>query len=59
MPDLFNGGITILRITFRSENVIADGKALPAAAWSYGDYRGVPGVLRIHCDSAQNVVIAK
>ena len=52
-------GNEILRITFAPKRITADGKVLPAAAWSYGAYRGIPGVLRIHRDAARNIVIAK
>ena len=38
---------------------MADGKALPAEQWTYGDYRGVPGVLRIHREAARSIVIEK
>jgi len=50
-------GNEILRITFHPRTVTADGKPLPAKDWRYGEYRGVPGVLRIHRDAAQNIVI--
>jgi hypothetical protein len=50
-------GNEILRITFKPQTVMADGKALPSTDWIYGDYRGVPGVLRIKRDKARNVAI--
>jgi hypothetical protein len=50
-------GTEILRITFAPGSVLADGKELPTTEWSYGEWRGVPGVLRIHRHSAQHVVI--
>ena len=34
-------------------------KPLPAGQWTYGDYRGVPGVLRIHRESAQDIRIER
>jgi len=52
-------GNEILRVTFQPKTVTADGKELPVAKWSYGEYRGVPGVLQIHRDATKNVVIAK
>jgi hypothetical protein len=50
-------GNEILRIVFAPRSIMADGKALPAKAWIYGRYRGVPGVLRIHRESARNIAI--
>jgi hypothetical protein len=52
-------GSEILRICFKPHSVIADGHTLPSGQWTYGDYRGVPGVLRIHRESARNIVIEK
>jgi len=52
-------GSEILRITFKPSKVMADGKPLPAAQWTYGEWRGVPGVLRIQRDAARNIVIEK
>jgi hypothetical protein len=51
------GGSEILRIRFRPHRIMADGKVLPPAHWVYGDYRGVPGVLQIHRQSARNITI--
>ena len=50
-------GNEILRITFKPQGVLADAKILPAKDWMYGEYRGVPGVLRIHRDSARKIAV--
>jgi hypothetical protein len=49
-------GDDVLRITF-TPRVLADGKPLDAAAWQYGEFHGVPGVLRIHRDGAKSIVV--
>ena len=51
-------GNEILRITFKPQSVLADGKALASGKWDYGEYLGVPGVLRIHRESARDIVIS-
>jgi hypothetical protein len=51
-------GNDVLRLAFLPRSVIASGKKLSSKDWTYGEYRGVPGVLRIHRDMAQNVVIS-
>ncbi len=51
-------GDDILRITF-TPRVLADGKPLDPAAWQYGDFNGVPGVLRIHRENAKNIIVEK
>jgi hypothetical protein len=50
-------GNEILRITFKPQTVTADGKPLLEKDWTYGEYRGVPGVLRIHRQSAREIAI--
>jgi hypothetical protein len=50
-------GNEVLRITFKPTSILADGKELPAAAWTYGEYHGVPGVLKIRRDSARQIRI--
>jgi hypothetical protein len=52
-------GSEILRICFRPHHVVADGKSLPPGQWTYGDCRGVPGVLRIHREAARSIMIEK
>lgn len=47
-----------LRLSFKPATITADDKELAAAAWSYGDYHGASGVLRIHRDAARKVVIS-
>ena len=51
-------GNEVLRTTFKPKSITADGKELAADAWSYGDYHGVPGVLRLRRESGQNIVIS-
>ena len=51
-------GSETLRITFKPASVTADGKTLLAADWSYCEWRGVPGVLRIHRNAARKIVIS-
>ncbi|MEI6674764.1 MAG: hypothetical protein WCO57_06265 [Verrucomicrobiota bacterium] len=52
-------GSECLRLTFKPAFITADGKELAAEAWTYGDYNGVSGVLRIHRSDARSVVISK
>ena len=49
-------GAETLRITFKPR-VLADGKPLDPAAWQYGEFRGVPGVLHVRRDNARHIVI--
>lgn len=42
-----SAGTEILRLSFIPRAVTLEGKPLLAPDWTYGDYRGVPGVLRI------------
>lgn len=49
-------GREILRITFHPQ-VIADGEPLAASQWSFGEYRGVPGVLRIERRGVRHILI--
>ncbi|MEI6808068.1 MAG: hypothetical protein WCN95_05050 [bacterium] len=51
-------GNEILRITFKPKSITADGKELAADAWTYGDYNGVSGVLRLRRESGRNIVIS-
>ncbi len=51
-------GSEILRITFVPQTVMADGKALAGDRWTFGEYRGVAGVLRIHRESARDIVVS-
>ena len=39
-------------------SLTADGKELPASAWSYGEFHGASGVLRIHREAARKVIIS-
>jgi hypothetical protein len=41
-------GQEMLRLTFMPQQVLADGKPLAPSQWSFGDYRGVSGVLIIN-----------
>jgi len=50
------GGAETLRITFRPR-VLADGISLAPENWTYGEYRGVPGVLRISRTNATRIQI--
>jgi hypothetical protein len=50
-------GSEILRITFPPAKVTADDKPLDAAQWSFGEYHGATGVLRIKRDQARHIVI--
>ena len=49
-------GDEILRIAFAPQ-VLADGKPLEPAQWTYGEYHGVAGVLRIHRTNAKCIRI--
>ncbi len=51
-----SSGDEILRITFKPR-VLAEGKPLDSAAWQYGEFHGVPGVLRIHRDNMKKIVV--
>jgi hypothetical protein len=51
-------GNEILRITFTPRTITADGRALAPKDWSYGEYLGVPGVLRIHRESARAIIVS-
>jgi len=50
-------GNEILRITFIPQTVTADGKPLAATEWTCVEYRGVPGILRIHRESAREITV--
>ena len=51
-------GREILRITFEPKTIIANGKAVDPADWTYGDYHGASGILRINRKSAHNILIS-
>ena len=51
-------GNEILRITFKPKTITTDGRELASEAWTYGDYHGVSGVLRIRRDAARTIVIS-
>lgn len=53
-------GTEILRLSFIPRAVTVEGKPLPATGWTYGAYRGVPGVLRISREKGgRNVTISR
>jgi hypothetical protein len=41
-------GQEMLRLTFTPRQVLADGKPLASSQWTFGNYRGVSGVLIIN-----------
>ncbi len=49
-------GSEILKVTFKPK-VFAGGKPLPRAQWQYGDYRGVPGILRIQRKGVTQIIV--
>jgi len=51
-------GGEILRLSFKPGSITGDAKELAAGAWTYGDYQGASGVLRIHRDAARSIVIS-
>lgn len=51
-------GDEILRLTFNPV-VMLDGKPLSESQWTSGEYRGVPGILRIHRTGAKYIMIQK
>jgi hypothetical protein len=50
-------GNEILRITFKPQAIMADGKPLASHDWTYGEHLGVPGVLRIRRESSRAIII--
>ena len=50
-------GSEILRLTFEPKVFDGDGKELDKSKWSFGEYRGVPNVLRITRKDVKHIVI--
>jgi len=51
-------GNETLRLTFKPAGITADGNDLAPAAWTFGEWHGTPGVLRIHRETARKIVIS-
>jgi hypothetical protein len=50
-------GQEMLRLTFTPHQVLADGKPLTPSRWTFGDYRGVPGVLIINRTGSTHIEV--
>jgi hypothetical protein len=53
-----HGGREMLRLTFTPSQVLADGKPLDRSQWTFGDYRGVSGVLMITCAGTTHIEVS-
>lgn len=52
-----SSGKDILRICFAPHRILADGKALAQASWTYGMHRDVSGVLRIERTGTTHILV--
>jgi hypothetical protein len=52
------GGREMLRLSFTPRQVLADGKPLDRSQWTFGDYRGVSGVLTIHRTGTTHIEVS-